>query len=116
MVHCRYKSYIPFLRCFVIKSQKLKDVSLSLACRDRFIPKIIVWVFPPRNGTVVVELDAYFGRVQPHRSVEHVAPSEIQQRIGVLVDMVVLDVDSVVSGSFVLADPHVGKARFVAGG
>lgn len=108
------RSDVSFLRGFVIQPQKLKDFPFFSADRDWLVPEIVVGMFSSGYGSVVVELDANFGSIQSHRSVEHIAAGEVQQCIGILINVVVFDIDSVMYGLLVLADTHVGKTGFVS--
>lgn len=101
------RSNIPFLWGFVIQPQKLKYFSFLPTYRDWLIPDIIASMLSSGHCSMVVQLDANLGGIQPHRTIEHIAAGEVKQRIRILVNVVVFYVYSVMYRFFVLADTHV---------
>jgi len=73
-------------------------------------------VLPPRHRPVVAQLYPNLGGIESHGAIEHIAPGEVEQSIGVFQSWVVLDIDSVVGWTLKGADAHVGHAGLSAGG
>ena len=72
------KSYVPFLRGLVFHSQKLKNLLFFRNSWYRFVPELIIVISPPRDSSVITELNSKFWGIEAHRTVEHVTASKIE--------------------------------------